>query len=297
MRTKFVRQAERLIDSETARLVQRRLQQKTDPNRIARSFAGLRSKRAFTQATNTVLSRLESLLKDIPQLTVQQSSKRRRGLAHLFSGEARSDPVRLQYRKTLNEFTDLIDTPNFQKLLAHVPSRRMLEDYGHALFSHIAGTSDSYDDLLAETKTFNALIKRLYPDDFPSLRIDAHHIIEGRAYENFAETWKLLGWESANDMPAIPLLYEFHIRSPKRLTGMQELVKKGDITSLSRQLLTTIKLEKINSPEELIKSYIAYYSKTAIWKDVRPVLQSVEQEITRRKTAARLVRELTKAKQ
>jgi hypothetical protein len=296
--TKYVWRAERLRDSRVATIVRRELARRTDLGRITQDLRGLKSRRVFGVSANSALRRLESILPELPRLIVQQAAERRtKKLAHLFSGDAQSDPSRLHYHKTLEELRELVRDPDFQKLAKDPEALRFLErNVLSTLLDQTAGTVDSYDKLNLETGTFNALVKQLYPKDFPSLRVDAHHIIEDRTYERFRDTWKLLGWESAEDMPAIPLMYEYHIRSPKRLPRIEELGKKKDIKSLSKELESAIKLDKFTSPEELIDAYMRFYQKEAIWKDVRPVLEAVQYEISVRRSRARLVRELKKAK-
>ena len=142
----------------------------------------------------------------------------------------------------------------------------------------------------------NAIVKALYPKDYPSLRTDAHHVIEDRAYEKFKDAWKLIGWDSPNDMAAIGVLYEFHIRSPKRLPGIAELGKQEDMLSLTQELLHAIDLSKIDTPEQLIAEYRKYYYTTELWKKTAPVLDRVERQLSLAKSRQKLFQELKKLK-
>jgi hypothetical protein len=171
---------------------------------------------------------------------------------------------------------------------------RLFEEHAQLLSDRLAGTIDSYARLDTETGAFNAIVQRLYPNDYPSLQLNAHHIIEERTYDKFSNDWKLLGWNLADDLPCIPLLYEFHIRSPKRLPGIEKFSKANDIKSLSKQLQSSIKLDKIRTSDELLAEYAVFYGRTAIWKDVRPLLTKIDNELARRRAAARLVREMKK---
>jgi len=147
-----------------------------------------------------------------------------------------------------------------------------------------------------ETTTVNALLRRLYPEDYSSLRIDAHHVIEDRTFDKFRSDWKLLGWESSDDMAALPILYEFHIRTPKNLPGIRELARQKDVTSLTHELLQTINLNKIKNVDDLISAYRNYYFKTPYRSYAEPLLKAIQKRIDKQRTLSKGFRQLRKSK-
>jgi hypothetical protein len=294
MANKFVWNAERFGKSRAAMLVRLELAALVDARRMSRTLEALKSGRAFLNIANTELRRVESLLKELPAIIIRQAELRRSSLAHLFAGAARAEPSRTQYFRLTEELLAIMRRADFDKVLRQPGAVRLFEEHAQGLLGKLAGTIDDYTSLGTETSAFNAIVQRLFPKDFPSLRLDAHHIIEARTFEKFRSEWKLLGWNSAEEMPSIALFYEYHIRSPKRLKGLEGIAKNVDATSLTQELFKNIDLDKINTADELISAYEAFYSRQAIWKDVRPALAEVRRELTARRTAAKLVRSLKK---
>jgi hypothetical protein len=290
---KFVFRATRLVDSEVGILVKRELAKRTDPDRIARSILLLKSGNAVLLKPIVATTRLETLLTKLPRLMGSQSKRRRNSFQHLFSGGARSEAERSQYHHAARELERLLETMSTQQLRQHHP---ILERHGQLMYDQLAGTIDDYDSLKIETGTFNDILRKLYPKQAGTHEVlDAHHIIEERTYEMFKDTWTLLGWDSPGKMPAIPLPREYHRRSPKRLQSIGKLaqeVREGKgVSSLSQELIKNVDLTKIKSPEELIDKYVEFYTREGMAKDVIPLLNAVKREITRRRTAAALVKQ------
>ncbi len=134
-------------------------------------------------------------------------------------------------------------------------------------------------------------------------------------YEKFKDTWKLLGWDSHGDFPSFPMMYEGHILSPqgkKMPPDIVALAKEKNSFSFSKELGDAVDLEKINTPEELIKAYKRFYSKKVqfydnlvesgkliggesgreVWEKVLEVLNAVETEIGNRKATQRELKKL-----
>jgi hypothetical protein len=159
------------------------------------------------------------------------------------------------------------------------------EKLAAVLFERQAQHIDRYAALRIEIDAYNQLVQRLYPHDYPTgLRVDAHHIIEERTYTKFARIWQSIGWRTSDDMAAIGLMYEFHIRSPKTLPGLRRWAVKEDVKSLTNELKAAIpesRINKLNTVYELLNEYEEFYRGTPIWKDVKPVLRGVRGEIHR----------------
>lgn len=285
MGMKFVWRTERLVDTDVGRLMKRELAKRTDPDRIARAMRDLRPGRAFTAVKNTPVARLETLLTSLPRETVAQARRRQSSLRHLFDDGARDNPARTQYLHQVRELRRLVEGLSDKEVRELHP---VLERHAQLLYSELSGTLDDYASLGEETGTFNLLLRRLYPDDVGKEEVlDAHHIIEERAYETFKATWQLLGWNSPNDMTTIALAKEYHRRSPKRLPSIEQLARevrdgKG-VSSLSTELQKAIDLKRIKTPQQLIEAYKRFYAKEAHAKDLLDFLDTVLDEISRRK--------------
>jgi hypothetical protein len=167
-------------------------------------------------------------------------------------------------------------------------------------------------------------MKLLYPENFlDEFRLDAQHIVEQRAFDKFKDMWLKLGWKSKEDLPAIPLHYRFHIRTPKDpeafsallsgeakagFTKIAEIAEKKDIVSLTDSLERAIpakQLEGLKTPEEYIAKLIEFYTPSkigkekreigVIGKDIVPVLKEIEKEIQRVRDLEKLAAKAAKA--
>ena len=125
-----------------------------------------------------------------------------------------------------------------------------------------AGRVRPYRELKEASSFINAVLAATHPNAFRAgARLDAHHIIEQHTFELFKSDFELLGWKSPDEMPAILLETEYHIRSPRRLLGIQDgpdaPVRPN---SLTRDLLSLI-VKKHTKLEDALAAYRAYYMK------------------------------------
>lgn len=288
--------------------------------------------------TKTVASGLiQSLGKIVPEfvnLSKTEATRRARseGFKRLFGKklkDTRAHPERRKYHAVLEELhaetaplrakttpadipalrkQGLIDTITGANRSIDPRTFQMLQDTAAGLYHNLAGAIDSYTDLAEETKVFNGIMKVLYPEKFlDEFRLDAQHIVEQRAFDKFKSMWTKLGWKSKGDLPAIPLHYRFHIRTPKDVetfaetmsalerkgfVDVAEIAKKKDIVSLTDSLeraITKENLAKMSKPEEYIAKLIDFYTPSKsdklkrevgeIGKDILPVLKEIEREI------------------
>jgi hypothetical protein len=193
------------------------------------------------------------------------------------------------YRQQLRQLTAFITGPEFDQLVKSPREFQQFERLAAVLFERQTNHVDRYAALKAESKAYDQLVKRLFPDDYASLRIDDHHIFEARTYDKFKKTWQLLGWKSADDMPAIALMYELHIRAPKQLLPDINVwvFDEENVKSLTALLLKNINLDKITTTDALLDAYEDFYRRTKIWNYVRPTLKAVRLEIRRQETLAK----------
>jgi hypothetical protein len=231
----------------------------------------------------------------------------------------RAHPERQKFHRALSQFHDEalplrtakrdLDPVTGANLAIDPATFRVAEDTAAVLYHTLAGSIDAYSDLAEETRVFNGIMKALYPDKWlDEFRLDAQHIIEQRAFEQFASTWKKLGWKSKGDLPAIPLHYSFHIRTPKSpaevvsamipekagtgVSGIADIAQKKDIVSLTDSLERAIpekELAKIKTPEEYVRKLIDFYRPSTIGKekreigvigkDIVPVLEQILKEL------------------
>jgi hypothetical protein len=290
MRQRVITRLSSAARERLASLVRRELTQKLDVGETASAMRRLRRAAAlFDSPLNHPLQRLAGLIDNLPTL-IKRSARPSGDLRHLFAGAA-PDPGRVEHLKLAAELERLAKSPVFDTLLRDPQQFRGVERAAAALSTSFSGSVERYADQAVVTGAYNQIVQRLYPNDYVFLRVDAHHVIEERTYDKFRAGWQMLGWESAEDMPALPLMYEYHIRTPKHLPGIEDLAKKNDWTSLSADLRTHINLDAIDSPEALLRAYAAYYFRQKIWKDVEPVLRAVERQISVAKSAARLVQQ------
>lgn len=279
----------RVADSKLAGVLERELRKRTDPDRLRRSLGDLKKGRVFRPQANTAANRLGALLAEMPRATVAKGVARRRRYDHLFDApeDTRS------YLRSTEELRALLKSGEGRQLLRSAAGRQMLEQHAQALVQQIADVTDRYLVLEVETGLFNELVGMLYPKDYPSLRLDAHHVIEQRAFELFRKDWASLGWTKPQDMVAIPVFYEFHIRSPKRLPVLRKLGEELDARSLSKELFKQVDPKRAGDVFALLKAYKAYYAKGGLTRAI-PVLEAIENELSRRRSAARIVKEVKK---
>ena len=276
---------QRIRDSELGAVLERELRRHTDPSSIRRRLRDLRSGHVVTGVADLPLTRLETLVAELPRVTVQNALRRRGRFGHLFEPPTAADA----YLRSSDELRKLLDGPAAEELFRTVRGREVLEQHARVLFGELSDVTDRYDMLSVETGVFNGIVRRLYPDDYPSLRLDAHHVVEERAFERFSDDWKLLGWSSPTDMAALPVFYEHHIRSPKRLPGLGQLGRELDAKSLTQELLKAIHPDKAKTPFALLDAYRGFYSRGGLRRAV-PVLDAIDRELARRYSLRRIIR-------
>jgi hypothetical protein len=131
------------------------------------------------------------------------------------------------------------------------------------LYAILADKIQPYNELIKKTRSFNKMIKELFPEDYSSLRLDAHHIIERRSYEKFEDIFRRLGWSSASEMASLAVHYEAHILSPKKLLEFPTTA-----FSLTRELINIIDSKEYQTFEEMLKAYEDYYKSSGWAKKV-----------------------------
>jgi hypothetical protein len=234
---------------------------------------------------------------------------RPKGYAHIFkAGMAthRANPMRAEYLRQMDELVELAASADFASFLKTPAGRALADTQAAQFYRNLDATViDRYGDLKRETYALNALSRRLHEADYPGLRVDAQHVVEQRGFEKFQDSWRLLDWGSVEDMPAMPVMYEWHIRSPQRLPGFgrghgnmavlpASKLPIEDVKSLTKELFDAADLARIKTPSELLAAYRKYYSdaisRVAIKRELgrhpmQPFLDAIDE----------IDRELTKA--
>lgn len=190
------------------------------------------------------------------------------------------------YRQQLGRLTEFVKSPAFDRLIKNQNQFHNFENLAAVLFDRQAGLIDRYSNLQIETQAYNGLARRLFPEEFSDLLIEDHHILEQRVFPTFQKTLQLLGWKSTDDIASIPLMKEFHTRSPKSLLPdiKSDLAEKTDFTTLSSVLQNGVKLNKIKTTDELLNAYEDVYRSTAIRDQVLPVLKEIRTQISIQQT-------------
>lgn len=139
----------------------------------------------------------------------------------------------------------------------------MEENVLSAMYMSLSGMIEKYTFLKHKTSIFNEEIKKKFPEQMESLRLDAHHIIEARQYERFKNILKKIGWTSSDQMPAIAVHYISHIRSPKKIKELTGLKVAQETSSLSWELYKSVSSKHYKNVLEMINAYEEFYKKTA----------------------------------
>jgi hypothetical protein len=223
-----------------------------------------------SKAGATISERLLQSTGDLFKLS-EALAQRRSGFSHLFGdalAKARVNPSRTSYLRVVDDVGDLIKSPEAKAAIENAAVRKSVEGLRNQLVENIgAGVFESYSDLRRETRALNALNLALTPGDYPGVRFDAHHLIEDRTYEKFAKDWKMLGWNSADDMMASAVPSESHIRSSASKKGLPGFEDRPEaLTSLTKRLQDEIPLDKYTSADDLIDAYVAFYRRPTMYK-------------------------------
>lgn len=176
----------------------------------------------------------------------------------------------------------------FQKAVTRGKKEEVLRVGYHWL----AGRVDSYKKLGKETQAWNKGMREIYPrHGNPDLRLDAHHAYEARAYKKFKDDFAAIGIKSEEDMLTVAIPYEAHIRSPEGLESLfvDRIARNVDegapipqtfsdeaASSLTEELKHAIKLDSLDTVEDVIEAYEQYYQRSPIWWDkFKPVFEEL----------------------
>jgi hypothetical protein len=187
-------------------------------------------------------------------------------LAHLFGDglkSARANKARRKYFSLVDELRDILGHSGAPGMLEERTVRDIATTLRKQMTQSVSfGVFENYKDLTRETGLLNRMSTVLDPaNEFkPSLRYSAHHIVEDRMYSAFAKEWKLIGWNSRDDMMATAVSYEAHIYSPKggKLPGLPE--DEEGLKALGKRLEAYVgKPSDYESAPDLIDAYIKFY--------------------------------------
>jgi hypothetical protein len=164
-------------------------------------------------------------------------------------------------------------------------------------YHRLSSQVDSYARLSKETRAWNKGMRELYPGHGnPDLRLDAHHVFEGRIFNELKDEFAAKGITRAEDLPCVAIPYEGHIRSPEALGAVFEdfiarnldeggpLVERIEgvprmtdeaMRSLTEDLKKAIKVDEIHSVPQAIEKYEAFYQETAWWDKFKPVFDDL----------------------
>lgn len=115
-------------------------------------------------------------------------------------------------------------------------------DEAMKIYEALATEIGAYKNLRRRTGEFNRRVRdicglKLADTDYIAIRLDAQHIVENTWYNKFADDFKkAFGWQSGNDMDAIALHTEWHIRSGANLSTDIGLVGAEKEVSLTKAL-------------------------------------------------------------
>jgi hypothetical protein len=154
------------------------------------------------------------------------------------------------------------------------------------IYQELRGVILPYRRLRSRTLGFNERVRTLYgyskyDIDYVKLRLDAHHIVEDEWFAPFASEFRAkLGWQTAEDMDAIALHTEWHIRSGKGLAGkgLQGAEKEPSLSAALRQHLadqqrrpdgTTVPFKSAKEVVEAHRSFYQNYSRL-LWERLSP---------------------------
>lgn len=262
-----------------------------------------------------VSERLNELMLALPRLA-EKFQMRRQEVTHLFGAGlevARKDFLKRDYLSRLDELRDLARSEEFQRLIQVPKSRDRIAKYARDNMQGLSGIVDRYGDLYRESYALNALTRRLYPGSAIDIgvRLDAQHVIEKRTFDKFVKDWALLGWQSKEDMPAMVVMHDWHIPSPKNLPGLKDVRLKNDtipiedVFSLTKEMERELPLEKFKKVEDYLSAVKKFYSGSPI-KDAPGVVprarfvalvEQVEKELYLARTRAELVKQAKALKQ
>lgn len=233
------------------------------------------------------LKKLELMLKTLPAQFDRNMLRISLKYEHLFDAK-KLDP---DYLKNLGKYTELVNDPQFEKLIKDPTNNRQFEKIASSLMMRFP--IDRYSNLASEQSLYNAIAKKLDPSMEYFVELNAHHLLDRKEeiLKQFSKTWKMLGWNSTDDFPAIALMYEGHILSPQRkIIGkisptLQKLATEKDVKSFTKELSREIgDVDKYKTPEALVKAYKDFYAKRGRgWEKAVEALEQVEKDLLKLK--------------
>jgi len=153
------------------------------------------------------------------------------------------------------------------------------------LYSLLSTETKSFKELKKLTSLWNEYVRKLFPGDYESLALDAHHIIESRFFEIYADVFKKLGIASEAEMPCMAVHYSSHRLSPRNMiiydkpTTWKSIIEfffphikdlgrpvSVEGMSLTKELMAEIPSSSNLTFEELLNAYQNFYRKTA-WSE------------------------------
>ena len=172
----------------------------------------------------------------------------------------------------------------------------MFEQEAMRLFAELAVKIAPYRDLKRKTRRFNELIRIVYglavsDPKYVANRLDAHHIIEDTWHKYFkSEMARVFGWQTSDDMAAIALSTEWHIRSGDNLSSKLGLRGAEGHVSLSKMLQDHLFLwqpvlprgRSFKSLANLVNAYEEFYRSKcspSVWGKLQSWFQDAQRRL------------------
>ena len=331
---------ERVVGTNLEKLVEEVLTKSRDVDvrLVELVLRNLRAGRVLGPAFMSNVKRIDELLQSLPRLA-RMFEVRLHDVTHLFGDgleASRTSALKSHYLRELDELRAFANGREFEHLLATPATRARIDADARGMMQGLGGIVDRYGDLKRESYACNSLTRRLYPraaveagilqearrlglpmpspkemDNLAKAnRLDAQHVIEKRTFKVFEKEWNLLGWRSIEDMPAMAIMHEWHIPSPKNLPGMRDMkliddaMPIEDVFSLTKEMERDLPLENFNTAEDYLKALKKFYgfSKTNKRGDVvvQPlaslveIVEKVQTQLVRARNNPSLIKKLKK---
>jgi hypothetical protein len=155
------------------------------------------------------------------------------------------------------------------------------------IYEELATQIKAYKVLNRKTQAFNRKVReivglKLSDREYVGIRLDAQHIVEARWYAKFPKDFeKAFGWKSAEEMEAIALHTEWHIRSGEKLSTNLNLRGAEREPSLTKALQDYLQnaqtapdgaLKPFTNLKEVFKAHEAFYKSYSprLWPRLEP---------------------------
>jgi len=134
------------------------------------------------------------------------------------------------------------------------------------LYEELATDIQAYSKLRVKTGAFNSEVRELVgcsltDVEYVKVRLDANHIVKGEMYDAHAADFeRFFGWTKADDMDAMAMHTEWHIRSGEKLKTKLNLLGAENEKSFSHALDTHIDTwQKTHGPfQSLEQVFVAH---------------------------------------